>query len=361
MEYSNKLILSDLGEFRILDEIILPKLKDVSVSTLLGDDCAFAELPQNGKYLAVTTDITPKPLVWELGYKSYYTWGWYSVLINISDLASSGADPVAFTTSIEAPSSMLVSDLEDFFSGVHDACKEIGIPNAGGNINEGRHFSCHGTAIGTVPVGQKITRSGVEPSDEIYIIGESGYFISLYIKARKLGFNSLTSKEADRLLKPTSLLKEMRVLRDAGVLSAASDNSDGLAGTLWNLAERSKVGIELNLNDDVLSELLLWAASIEQINPWNLFFCWGDWQQVVVIKQESKSTFESIVKINKINHTYLGSAIDKAPILFLVVNGRRRQLKLLRNENFRKYSYNNIAALSLDYMLHASLFNEEEV
>ncbi len=326
------------------------------MSTPLGDDCAFAELSQSNEYLAITTDIAPRPLVWEIGYTSYYTWGWYSVIAITSDLASTGAEPVAFTTSIEAPSSMLVSDLEDFFSGIHDACMEIGIPNAGGNINEGPLFSCHGTAIGTVPAQQKITRSGMKPGDNIYVLGESGYFIAVYIKARKLGLHSLTNRESEQLLKPRPLVREMKILRRANAISAASDNSDGIVGALWNLAERSKLGIELNLQESILPELVLWAASNEQLDPWNLFFFWGDWQQVVAVRQESTATFEAIAQENKITYNNLGVALDSLPALHGVINGSRKKLNLIRNENFRPHSYSNVAGISLDYMLKAPLF-----
>lgn len=355
-----QLTLGELGEFRLINDLILPTLKDVSVTTPLGDDCGFAELQSGDRDLVVTTDVTPKPLVWELGYSSFYAWGWYSVLSNVSDLATTGADPVAFTSSVEASSSMTVSDFEDFFSGLHDACKDVGIPNAGGNINEGETFSCHGTAIGTVPKGRKITRSGASPGDAVYVVGDSGNFISLYLKARREGFESLADCEIDRLIKPKSLLQQMRALREANVLMAASDNSDGILGSLWNLAERSEVGIEINLQRTMLPEFVLWTASTERLNPWNLFLFWGDWQQVVAVNPNSIEDFESIVESHNTRYTHLGTALEHPAALYGNLDGKRKRLNLVRNENFSPYSYNGTPQDSLEHMLHAPLFNGQD-
>jgi thiamine-monophosphate kinase len=349
--------LGDLGEFRLINEIILPKLSGFSVPTPLGDDCAFADIPMNSGHVVVTSDVTPRPLSWELGIESYYTWGWYSVLTSVSDLACTGADPIGFTTSIEAPSCMLVSDFEEFFGGVRDACKVMGIPNAGGNINQGPRFASHGTAIGTVPFGQKLTRLGIRPKDHIYVIGELGTFVSLYIKAKRTGIRSLSAREEEYFLRPCPPLDHMRLLRAGGVLSGASDNSDGLIGTLWALAERSQVGISLNLDSRMLSDIVLWAASAEGVDPWNLFFCWGDWQQVVAVKDEAVSVFEALTRKNQISPTRLGTVLEGHSVLCADISGDRKQVNLVRNENFAPYSYSEKPGSSLDYMLRSPLFD----
>src|SRR5580700_6482300 len=98
--------LSDWGEFRLINEIILPILGPSTGSHAAGDDCAYFSAPAGS--FAVTSDVGPKPLVWQIGHESYFTWGWYAVAINASDIASAGAEPLAFTSSVEAPSSMRV-------------------------------------------------------------------------------------------------------------------------------------------------------------------------------------------------------------------------------------------------------------
>jgi thiamine-monophosphate kinase len=70
--------LADWGEFRLLEEIVFPILSGTSL--LLGDDCAYVKMQKNSNSIAITSDATPTPLVWHLGYKSFWTFGWYWTL-----------------------------------------------------------------------------------------------------------------------------------------------------------------------------------------------------------------------------------------------------------------------------------------
>lgn len=350
--------LGEIGEFQIINEIILPRLKYTSTSVQIGDDCAFVELDEGANTLVVTSDATPKPLVWNLGHKSFYTWGWYSVLINASDLAAAGAKPIAFTTSVEAPSSMSVSELDDFFCGLRDACTQMGIPNAGGNLREAPRFECHGTAIGTTRGGVRLTRHGCTPGDSIYVIGHLGCFITNFLKGQRLGLHALSAEEMWTLTNPFPHIKIMQLLAEAGVVSAATDNSDGILGALWNIAERSNIGIEVFLDNNVIPENVLKTAEVESIDPWNLFFYWGDWQQVVAVPSKFSARFLQIIKKNRIQHTLIGRSIDSGPVLIGKTFEQRRKLRVLRNENFRSNSYNRSEKSLEDYMLKTSIFDD---
>ena len=102
--------LAECGEFRLLNEIVLPLFADQAGVSPLGDDCALVDLPDGSHRLVVTSDAAPRPLAWALGHESYHTWGWYAAAVNASDLASAAAKPLALTTSLEAPSSMKVAE-----------------------------------------------------------------------------------------------------------------------------------------------------------------------------------------------------------------------------------------------------------
>ena len=78
--------LADLGEFRVLREVVIATLQADGSASHLGDDCAAIDLPGGSKGLVVTADAAPKPAVWYLGVEDYYTWGWYAVVANASDL-----------------------------------------------------------------------------------------------------------------------------------------------------------------------------------------------------------------------------------------------------------------------------------
>lgn len=348
--------LADWGEFRIISDIILPTIDQSLLLKSLGDDCAYLTIPNSGSALAITSDSTPTPLVWNLGFESYWMLGWYSVLINASDLAAAGARPVGFTTSVEAPASMRIDDFRDFFVGISDACKEMGIPNAGGNLRSAPRFECHGTAIGIVKSKKKLlARDGCRPGDVLVSVGDCGRFISSYLRARKYGIGTLKNAERKKLIQPFPQLRAMICLHEEGFVSAASDNSDGLLGALWNIGERSNCGFEVYMDDRILHKEVKRVSVEFKIDPWNLMFFWGDWQVVATIEGRKINRFKTYCRENGVKYSILGQAIDGPPILCGVRNGKRVILPLLRNENLTASSFHTDIDAQLDYMLKTPL------
>src|SRR5271157_3676848 len=95
---SDQPTLADWGEFRLIDEVLLPLVNSNDNPVTIGDDCAVVPLKGSNRRLIVTSDACPVPLASQLGMDDWFMWGWYSVLINASDLAAAAADPVAFTS-----------------------------------------------------------------------------------------------------------------------------------------------------------------------------------------------------------------------------------------------------------------------
>ncbi|UUO07858.1 thiamine-phosphate kinase [Blastopirellula sp. J2-11] len=352
--------LKDWGEFRLLNELILPILRRGSAGEELGDDCAFLSLNTAEQQLVVTTDVGPKPLVWAIGHESYRTWGWYTVLANASDLAAAGANPLAFTTSVEAPAEMLVSNFREYFEGLDAACTAFSLKNAGGNIRVAPRFACHGTAFGTIPNSEQVGRSTCQPGDSIVSIGRNGYFISSYLKASRLGdLGQLSASERDAVLRPVPQIREMQILRKAKVLSSATDNSDGVMGSLWNIIERSNVGIELWLDDQKIPNYVHQEALQHGLDPKNLYLFWGDWQIIASVKSGRLDDFKRIIGQENINASVIGVAIHGEKGVWGIEGERRSRLRLLRNENFVDRSFNENPISHTDYLLKTSLYDTD--
>jgi thiamine-monophosphate kinase len=349
--------LSDWGEFRIIDKIILPNLKPSTNKIHLGDDCSFLPLGDNDNSLIMTCDACPKPLVWQLGFESYHAWGWYSVAINVSDLACAGAKPLAFLSSVEAPSDMCINDLREFYKGVADACIYFELENGGGNLRTASQFGTHGTAIGSTKRNIHIGRSGCNQNDLVAVIGKNGRFIATYLAAKSKSFNSLSEQDKNILCYPCTQIKPMQILTEANLVKVASDNSDGLLGSLWNIVDRSCVGIEIDLDMLTIDEKVKTVAADQIMNPLNLALCWGDWQVVVVIPSTKEKDFRSVCMEHNIENCILGRIIERSEELVGIVNNIRYKMLILRNENFSPKSYNNTIDDHLDYMLRTSFLN----
>jgi len=348
--------LKDLGEFTLLRQVVIPTVGGSDRVSPLGDDCAFIRLPSGEHDLVVTADVVPRPLVWHVGHQSYRTWGWYAVLVNVSDLAAAGATPLIITTSVEASGDMAVNDFKEFFEGMAEACQEHGIANGGGNVREAPEFACHGTAIGIVLTGAQLRRSGARPGDLLVAVGECGRFAAAYIRAKEYGFRKLSPDDQIRLTRPHARTKEMQILHSRGLVNAACDNSDGVLGSLWNIAEASKCAIELDMSPEALPESVTEVASEFGYNPWNLMFFWGDWQVIASVPVNQSDNFWKSAKEHHMPVQHLGHACEGPPQLMGLSEGRRHNLRLLRNENFLKSSFNTDVEEHVEFMLRSQLW-----
>lgn len=195
----------------------------------VGDDCALLR-PDAGFDLAVTTDMLvegrhflPDAEARALGHKA--------LAVNLSDLAAMGATPRWATLSIALPSVDAVW-LERFSEGFYALAERHGVDLIGGDTTRSERRTLSVTAIGEVPPGLALRRSGARAGDDIWVSGELG--------GAALGLvHPEIAEAAKRLHAPEPRVELGERLRR--LAHAAIDISDGLAGDLAHIAECSGV------------------------------------------------------------------------------------------------------------------------
>ena len=195
----------------------------------MGDDCALLR-PDAGLDLAVTTDMLvegrhflPDAEPRALGHKA--------LAVNLSDLAAMGATPRWATLALALPAAD-ADWLAAFSAGLYALAERHGVDLVGGDTTRSNSRAICITAIGEVPPGLALERAGARPGDDIWVSGELG--------GAALGLVHPEIPEAARRLHAPEPRVELgeRLRRLA---HAAIDVSDGLAGDLGHIAERSGV------------------------------------------------------------------------------------------------------------------------
>lgn len=309
-----------MGEFDIIDRYFnasqRPPRKDVLLS--IGDDCAVTSLKPN-QQLAITTDtlvcgthFLPTISPADLAYKS--------VAVNLSDLASMGAEPAWISLALTLPEidhDWLAEFSEHFF----DILDHYNVALIGGDTTKG-HLSLTLTAQGIVPQDKGLFRHNAKIGDWIYIsgtLGDSAAGLQLLLKQKtdNLNWNKDESYLIQRHLRPTP--RVLLGLTIASIANAAIDVSDGLLSDLGHILKRSNCGAALNLDDLPLSEPLLNCYSKEEAEHFALSGG-EDYELCFTVHNDNKQKLEKALTNIGVNYTCIGQ-----------IRSAKEGLTLLRN------------------------------
>jgi thiamine-monophosphate kinase len=187
--------------------------------------------------------------------------GHKALAVNLSDLAAMGAKPVGFTLALALPQADSIW-LTQFSQGLFRLAQQWQCPLIGGDTTQGPLTICI-TALGHVPSGAAIKRSGAKVGDDIWVSGTLG--------DARLALGALRSEWP---LDPSSLETVLPRMHEPeprialgmqlrGIATSALDVSDGLLGDLRHILKASQVNAEVLIDQLPISPTL--AAQTERL------------------------------------------------------------------------------------------------
>jgi thiamine-monophosphate kinase len=214
--------LSELGEQGLLDE-----LERRGLARGIEHDAAQLE---GG--LVVTQDALVEDVHFRLDWTTHKELGYKAAVVNLSDLAASGAEPLALLVTLGAPGETQLEDVLDLYAGLN----EPGVPVVGGDTTTAERLYLSVTALGR---SKRVPgRDGARPGDLVVVTGPLGA--------------AGTAFRRHSHARPPLRLDEGRRL--AEVAHALTDISDGLAVDAGRVARRSRCRIAIELEDVPLAE-----------------------------------------------------------------------------------------------------------
>lgn len=366
---SSQIKVSDIGEKQLIERIIEKSrtcsiynpadLTDFNFKTSIGDDSALTNIDlKENSYLVSSSDMLIQSSHFP-NEMTYFQMGYKSVVVNVSDLASMGAENIGFLLNIAIPKDTALDDFDDLICGVIRACDDYHIPLIGGDTNEANEIILSGTAIGQVDKDKALMKYGFKEGDLVCITGELGLaalgFELLNMKEllkhnlfeivdieEKINMayeidSSLCDMALFKALKPEAKYIEGHILRDYNIGKnriTATDITDGLASEFYEILNSDERYHKFNGNDETdsytyskgiriyedklpVEDEFKEISSVLGFNYLDLFLHVGeDFEFLFTINSEIKDRLS-----NDLDFHVIGEIIEKNTVEIVLSNG----------------------------------------
>jgi thiamine-monophosphate kinase len=322
----------ELGERRII-QLILECLDNMPNNPVpFGDDISAIDIGHNKLVIIKTdmlvgkTDVPRNMSLWQAARKA--------VIMNISDLASKGTQPLALLASIGVPPNLTESDILQIGKGLNAGAREYNAYVLGGDTNETSDLVISCVAVGVCQKNHLIKRGGAKPGDIVAVTGFFGKTASgLKILMEGLAAPEVRKELVNSIFMPKARVKEGIAIAKSEAATASIDSSDGLAWSLHEISRSSSVGFVIdNLPVALEAEKF---AEIYNLNPIKLALYGGEeYELLVTIKpelwQQAKEAVEEVggILLN------IGRA-TQAKQLFLKTDGKIISIEARGWEHFK--------------------------
>ncbi|MDF2951300.1 MAG: Hydrogenase maturation factor [Anaerocolumna sp.] len=256
----------------VLKRSILKQIRhrrdEVLVRPGVGEDCSVVEIGKDEVFVISTDPITG----------TTENIGTLAVHITANDIASNGAEVIGIMLTLLLPDGTRESDLKALMQEIESTCAELNIEVLGGHTEITAAVNqpiITVTGVGKMPKEHMIKTGGAKPGQQIVMTkwaGLEGTAIIAKAKEKELLSRYTTDfiEEAKQMIANISVVKEARIGRTLGVTSMHDVTEGGIYGALWEIAEASGVGLEVDLKKIPMKQHTVEICEFYDLNPYQL-------------------------------------------------------------------------------------------
>jgi thiamine-monophosphate kinase len=320
--------VSSLGEFGLIAAIRrMTVRRPSSVSIGIGDDAAVLRIAPSS-VLLVTTDMLLESVHFDLSYTDYFSLGWKSAAVNLSDIAAMGGNPRFCLTSLGIPSSISVEQIKEFYRGFNAVLKPHHVVLVGGDTCSSRKgFVVNVVVLGESDKKRIVTRSGAKPGDRIFVtgtLGDAASGLELLQTRRRNGRQRPWEKMLiENHLRPEPRVEWGMIISGSGCAHAMIDISDGLSSDLKHICDESGVGACIYNEKLPLSRSLRLAAAELEKHTFQYALSGGeDYELLLTASRKCSDKLQTL----GIPLTEIGEITKTRKMSFVDGRGRKRML-----------------------------------
>ncbi len=310
------------SEFALIAEIFAPLAASPDAFNLTDDAAIIPSMP--GHDLVLTADMLSAGVHFFTGDAPAHI-AQKLLRANLSDLAAKGATPHGYLLTVALPRNITMPWLREFADGLHADQQTYGITLLGGDTTAtDGPMTLSVTAMGWVPSGKMLRRSGARAGDGVYVTGTIGDS-ALGLMLRTGALTGISPPYTDYLLNRYLLPQPRTAIAPHlhGPVTAAIDISDGLAADLAHICEASRVGAHVRAGDIPLSAA---ARACAAVSITRLITGGDDYELLLAIPPDKAPALQQICATHNVPLTRIGEFTAEPGIAFLDTTGAKIDL-----------------------------------
>jgi len=291
--------LRDVGEDRLLDQLLPTMQQNSGVVLGAGDDCALVESGKPGLLNLLKTDCLVEGIHFAKNARPELV-GWKAMARPLSDFAAMSALPRFALVTLIVPATKDVSWVRRLYRGIEKAARKFEVAVVGGETSNIKGPAVISISVtGIVETKRWVGRAGGKPGDELFVTGRLG--------------GSLRGSH----LKFVPRIAESRWLTKHFRIHAMMDLSDGLGSDLPRLARASGVGFELDETALPLNRGCTAAQAISDGEDYELLFALSPRERPRLEKAWAKKFFKlPLTRIGNLNSNLTHQTLSRGYLHF---------------------------------------------